>query len=843
MAFGQTYAINIVVNGKENVSGMLNGVMGTLKHMGEVAGGMVLGSGILSSIGGIQGAVQTAVQSFASLERMGMTYQSLVAREVAAGQEMEKQVSTYVQLTAAESAKLQDLTLKRQLLVASINEETERRRQLALQYGEEGLNVKKLDAELAIQKNDLSDLDGEIGKIEAHNGKWITSMQTTTEGATSLSAAYGMAADKAKELMSWTRKLAIESPFSGEDVAQTFKLSMAYGFTSDQAKRVTQDLVDMSSGMGLTGDTMNQVAYAIGQINRSDKLLMQDLRQLMGAGVDVNGVLKKMGYSINDVGVASISSKKFVETFLQTMERDFKGAAAAQANSFTGLIASFGDILNYGLADVFKGIAPQIRGFLSDIVNALTSPEFIAGTVAFGAQIGRGIGGGIQFVKDAATQLKPVLNAVLGAFQLFQNNLAIGATPLQALSLALASILPANLYPNVMAVVNAFAALWAGMMQFGATAGPQLMAGFQNIGGFLTGTVLPALGSLATWLQTTGIPAVAQFAGWFSGTLLPALAQIGGNIATGALPALQQFADWMVSTGIPAVQQFGTWMMTVLLPPLQQLGGWVNGVVIPALIQFSTWLGQNIPVAAQALGAGIQQAGTILQGIGGAIAAGVGFFQSLFNVLFQVNRIVSGIVNYLLQFIAHLLGIDTSAKRVQDTLTMFGGILTFVGNAMLSFYSNQLKILVDAFSALGNILEEVKKWLDEIAAALSSIKIPGWAERHSPSPIEMTFMGAAYWLREMAAALPLVQSQLNQMQAPMFGMGSTSAGMAPTSTSGLGQSVHIGGPGGQTIRIGDISIQVGEGFNTNDPASLRRLAELLGNIFADKAAAIAALGL
>ncbi|MEN6584460.1 MAG: hypothetical protein ABFE02_00225, partial [Sulfuricella sp.] len=65
-----------------------------------------------------------------------------------------------------------------------------------------------------------------------------------TGAAKNMAAAYAAAEPKAKELLAWTQKLAIESPFTQDDVAQAFRLAEAYGFTSEEAQRLTQAVID-----------------------------------------------------------------------------------------------------------------------------------------------------------------------------------------------------------------------------------------------------------------------------------------------------------------------------------------------------------------------------------------------------------------------------------------------------------------------------------------------------------------------------------------------------------------------------------------------------------------------
>src|SRR5688572_22933122 len=169
--------ILIVVEGRDNASGALHGVGGALGNIGQIAAG-ILSAGFLTRIGdGIMDMGRQALDSIASYERMGMSLQTLAARE-------------------------------------------------ALNTGQ----------------------------------------------ATNMAAALAMTSEKGKELLDWTQKLAIKSPFSQQGISDAFRTAMAYGFTTDESKRLTQAMVDFAAGTGAAPEQMNRIALALGQIKAKGKL-------------------------------------------------------------------------------------------------------------------------------------------------------------------------------------------------------------------------------------------------------------------------------------------------------------------------------------------------------------------------------------------------------------------------------------------------------------------------------------------------------------------------------------------------------------------------------------------
>lgn len=222
-----------------------------------------------------------------------------------------------------------------------------------------------------------------------------------TDSTLSMANALSLAGDKAEETMNWIQRLAIESPFDAEGIGISYRQALTYGFTSEKAKELTQILVDMSAGMGLTSDKMSLVSYALGQINQSDKLLMQDLRQLMAAGVPVNDILKTMGYTLADVSTGAISTKDFISAFTTSMSNDFVGSAKLQSIGWSGLMNSMSDIKKIGLREFFLSTFSAIQPYLANFVAKFSDPAFMETIRKWGEPVGQFV----QRLLDALPQV------------------------------------------------------------------------------------------------------------------------------------------------------------------------------------------------------------------------------------------------------------------------------------------------------------------------------------------------------------------------------------------------------------------------------------------------------
>jgi phage-related protein len=678
------YQYRIEVIGHDSASGPLSHVAGALGNIAQIAAGVGLAGGI-SSIGtALRGLASEALSAVASHERLGMSLQNLVARELIHQSTVEKSVvvgQQRIQLTQQEieqvnalKQKLTDETLARNTLSAQIQEQKQRIIDLTARYGENGLATLTAKNRLAEMENQLSKTDVAIAKyssqidaLQGKQGKLVDVTQKVIASQMSMTEAMQKAGPAAKELVDWIQKLAIESPFTEEDVAKSFQQAMAFGFTSEKAKELTQVMIDFASATGKSGETMNLVAYALGQIRVSDHLVMQDLRQLMNAGVDVNSILNEMGYSLNDVGTKSISSAKFLETFTKVMERDFGGAAKAQATTFSGLISSLEDIKKIGLREFFQGTFDAIKPFVVDLVSLLSSSGFRDQLRGIGTWIGQGVAGAIVWLQQLAATVSAL---VMPAIQAFLASLQAGKGPLDALHNALLTAFG----PGAAQALNMVFGALQGFFDFIGAHAQAILAALEGIaavfvGAGIVGAILGIAGAIAALANPIGLLALAV------GVLAAAWTENWGNIrgvvaeAWAVIqPALQQLGQWIMGDVLPAIQSFAAQAIPVLQGALSEIGNWISTVVLPALRELSAWfMAEGLPairqfavVAGEQLGKGLQLIVTIAGQVWSAVAPALG----------QIASFLLPLLGQALQF-------------VTDNWQIFAGIAAVIGGILL----------------------------------------------------------------------------------------------------------------------------------------------------------------
>jgi tape measure domain-containing protein len=182
-----------------------------------------------------------------------------------------------------------------------------------------------------------------------------------TGAAQTMAEALGQSGDMAEELLQWNQQLAINSPFSAEGVNNAFRMAMAYGFTTTEAQRLTEAMIDFAAGSGASEAAMEAIARALGQISATGKVTGGDMLQLVNAGLPVVEILAE-GFGVTTAELMKMREQgllpatEAIEYITVYLEENFAGAAERQANTWAGLQGTFADIKAMGLREFFGGL-------------------------------------------------------------------------------------------------------------------------------------------------------------------------------------------------------------------------------------------------------------------------------------------------------------------------------------------------------------------------------------------------------------------------------------------------------------------------------------------------------
>lgn len=264
--------------------------------------------------------------------------------------------------------------------------------------------------------------------------------------ASTMTQAMADASGKSQELLGWTQKLAIESPFSQQGVAQAFKMATAYGFVTTKAnestitaQRLTQAMIDFASGTGQSEGTMSRIALALGQVQAKGKLAGGEMLQLTEAGLNVREILSKAFNKPTEEIIRMqerglIPANVAIKAIVESLEHDFGGAAKKQSETWAGLLNSISDIKDVGLREFFTGTFQAIQPLAADFVKIMSDPAVLTSIRSWGAELGNVAKlGATAFTSIIANlhDLTPLIGAgaaVWAAYTLAQNGATIAAT-------------------------------------------------------------------------------------------------------------------------------------------------------------------------------------------------------------------------------------------------------------------------------------------------------------------------------------------------------------------------------------------------------------------------------
>lgn len=170
-------------------------------------------------------------------------------------------------------------------------------------------------------------------------------LNETADGIRSYSDAMALAVEKTKEELDWLQTLGSATPFDPAQIANTFTMARAFGFASDEAKRLTTDIINYTAGMGLSNETLFLVIQNMGQMVQRGKITGTEIRDLArGSYLPLADVLQRIADNMH-MTVKELTQKistpegipaqEFVKAFEQMVEEEprFVGAAGRMSRA------------------------------------------------------------------------------------------------------------------------------------------------------------------------------------------------------------------------------------------------------------------------------------------------------------------------------------------------------------------------------------------------------------------------------------------------------------------------------------------------------------------------------
>lgn len=231
-------------------------------------------------------------------------------------------------------------------------------------------------------------------------------------------------AEKGTQMLKDLQKFAAETPFDVPGVVQAGQQLMAFGFKAQEVIPMLTSLGDAAAGLGKGTAGVQQLAYALGQMQTSGKLNAQDMMQLTNAGVAAWDMLAKAaGKSVMEIkdltSKGAIDSKEAVKVIVDGINQQFGGMMAKTSQEVTGLLANIEETAGTTAAVVGKYMidAFNVKGILKGVSEELGSfqqymQECSDKGVSFSSML-KGLGDGGQALVVVMGALAAVIGVVL----------------------------------------------------------------------------------------------------------------------------------------------------------------------------------------------------------------------------------------------------------------------------------------------------------------------------------------------------------------------------------------------------------------------------------------------
>ncbi len=400
------------------------GVADGIKRIFETAVGVWLGQKIPQAFAALKQGFSENYTLIADYERQVLSLQTMVAQQKVQASEVTKTVGYQQVLVggltlkqqetmAGLKQKIQEDDLGYRQAVAALDKAqaatTKKRGKETITVGPDPLKVEA--AQLAVQKHQatLEKDAAAFSQLSGQTAHYATVAKTATEYTLDMQTALAMSRKETEQLVAWAVKLGVESPFESKNVLNALQNAMTMGFTTEEAKRLTQDLVDFAAATGRSDDAMARMAYSLGQAKTSGKLMGEELRELQLAGLPVSSILAKaFNMSVEQMDAArqkgELNATQAIEAIEKSIEQWYGGAAKSMANSLAGIGSSMKDVATEVRRNFWAPVFNIAQPYMANVVEVLASDEVRSAAQTLGQQFGQSIAGQIDFLKIKVTE-------------------------------------------------------------------------------------------------------------------------------------------------------------------------------------------------------------------------------------------------------------------------------------------------------------------------------------------------------------------------------------------------------------------------------------------------------
>ena len=169
-----------------------------------------------------------------------------------------------------------------------------------------------------------------------------------------------------------------------EGLLEANRLLLAYGVTVDETRQsLVKFFSDFGSATGLSSARLQDMAYALGQVEAQGRANAIDLRQLANAGLNLALVYEKVaeqqGISVQQAKALTSEGKMTSSILIPAVVAlgdNYEAAAAKARDSVQGILANLRDIAKINVATAFEGLLTKLKPLLKWVEAFMESFDF-----------------------------------------------------------------------------------------------------------------------------------------------------------------------------------------------------------------------------------------------------------------------------------------------------------------------------------------------------------------------------------------------------------------------------------------------------------------------------------
>lgn len=187
-------------------------------------------------------------------------------------------------------------------------------------------------------------------------------------------------AEKSDKMLKELKAFADKTPFEFLELQDAAKRMMAYGFAAKDVIPTLEAVGNAAGALGGGGPMIQRITTALGQMSAKGKVGNDDLRQLAETGIpalkhlaDAAGVTTGAMSKMIEKGI--IPADQAVKVLIASMQRDFGGLMAKQADTAAGKLSTMKDAIAGAKTEIGAGFIPVVKGYTEVVTAAAKTTE------------------------------------------------------------------------------------------------------------------------------------------------------------------------------------------------------------------------------------------------------------------------------------------------------------------------------------------------------------------------------------------------------------------------------------------------------------------------------------